>query len=600
MSPDSRLTLVLAMLSLAFLTACAPDGEDAPGAAPSLYVHSMDGAPASVDPAQAFSVYANTLVVNLYDTLYRYRYLARPYELAPNLASALPEFSEDGLTLTIPLRRGVRFVDDPAFDDGRGREVVAQDVVYSLLRHFDPAMRAQGGWLWQGRILGLEEWKAAGSDYDAPPAGLRALDAHTLQIRLTGPFPQIVHTLATGFSAVVPREAVDAYGRELGTRAVGSGPFRLLSLDRSRAVMERNPDFRELPISLAEEGFDPARDGALGLEAIEGRTPPLVDRVEVEFIAEDAARWNSFYAGETHYLKVPVAQFDQVLAGRDPARLKPGLADRFHVLSTPESGLVYTAFNMADPEIGHHPDPERDVRNRALRCAIVKGFDWATRNRQFYAGLGQVFPGVITPNVPEFDPTLERDSVTHDPDAARTLLARHGWSADNLPILHYGYPSSVTERQLFEQFRAFMENIGYPGDKIRPRVFATYGDYQRAFSNRELSLVTTSWTMDYPDAENTLQLYFGPNASPGSNISNFSDAEFDALYREAAPLPPSERRTELFRAMNRRVIDECAAITGLSRNLLLLWSREAIMLPDRAFVGGYAFRFVDLAPAGTP
>ena len=52
--------------------------------------------------------------------------------------------------------------------------------------------------------------------------------------------------------------------------------------------------------------------------------------------------------------------------------------------------------------------------------------------------------------------------------------------------------------------------------------------------------------------------------------------------------------------MNQRVIDECAAISGLTRSLLLLWRREVVMRPDRAFVGGYAFRFVDLRPESGP
>ena len=56
-----------------------------------VYRHSMDGAPSNLDPARASSIYAKFLAVNLYDTLYRYKYLARPYELEPNLAQNLPQ-----------------------------------------------------------------------------------------------------------------------------------------------------------------------------------------------------------------------------------------------------------------------------------------------------------------------------------------------------------------------------------------------------------------------------------------------------------------------------------------------------------------------------
>lgn len=577
-------------LLVVVLASCSEPGS--PGAA-KTYFHSMDGAPASLDPGQAVSIYANFLAVNLYDTLYRYKYLARPYELTPNLASGMPEVSDNGLTVTIHLKQGVHFIDDPAFTDAKGREVTADDFVYSILRHFDPASRAQGAWLWTGRIVGLDAWKQAGAHYDLPPAGLQALDAHTVRIRLIHPFPQLLHTLAQGYAAVVPREAVQAYGLELGSHPVGSGPFMLRSFDSARAVLVRNPGFRKEAFNLAAEGFDPDRQGGLGLERLQGRSPPFVDRIVIEFIAEDAARWSAFISGETQFTKVPAIQFDRVLASRNPPRLVPDLASRYHFEAAPESGFIYTNFNMADERIGYNPDPARAHRNHALRCAIVKGFDWQARNNRFFYGIGQVFPGILPPSVPEFDSLADRDYVRYDPDGARRLLSEAGWNADNLPVLQYGFPSSVTERQMFEQFRSFMIDIGYPEDKVQALTFATYGDYARAYSQRKVMLITSSWTMDYPDAENLVQLYYGPNAAPGSNSSNFDDPRFNQLYETAAGLPESPQRTELFRAMNQRVIDQCAAIAGLSRTLLFLWSRSAIMQPDRSFVGGYYLRFVD-------
>ncbi len=586
------MTRLLPLLLL--LTACSD-----PGAGPSddavTYVHAMDGAPASLDPAQASSVYASFLVVNLYDTLYRYKYLARPYELTPNLAAAMPEVSADGLTLTIRLKPGVRYIDDPAFAGGRGREVTAADVVYSLLRHFDPASRAQGAWLWQGRIEGIDEWKAAGADYDNPVAGLQALDTHTVQIRLTRPYPQFVHTLAQAYSAVVPREAVERYGRELGSRAVGSGPFMLRSFDSARAVMDRNPAFRREPFDLAREGYDAGSQSQYELETLEGRAPPFVDRLEVEFIAEDAARWNAFRGGQVDFIKVPAAQFDQVLAQREPPRATPELAAEYHLSAERESGFVYTNFDMSNPAIGHHPDPERAQRNRALRCAIVNGFDWEARNNRFYSGIGKVFPGVIPPTTPEYVEDAGSDYIQRDVEAARTLLSEHGWNADNLPVLEYGYPASVTEQQMFEQFRSFMADIGYPRERIRPLSFATFGDYFGAYSRGEVMLITSSWTMDYPDAENVMQLFYGPNAAPGSNSASYHNPQYDALYDRAAPMAPSPQRTASFQAMNRMIMDDCASITGLARTLVFMWNRDARMLPDRSFTGGFFLRFVDKA-----
>ncbi|MFB3079262.1 MAG: ABC transporter substrate-binding protein, partial [Lysobacterales bacterium] len=314
-------------------------------------------------------------------------------------------------------------------------------------------------------------------------------------------------------------------------------------------------------------------------------------RIEVEFIAEDAARWNAFIAGELDFVKTPVSQFDQVLQSRDPPTLKPALADDFHFQASLESGFVHTDFNMDDQRIGYHPDPGQNARNKALRCAITKAFDWEKRNEIFYYGIGQVFAGIIPPVAPEFDPDQDKTAISRNLITARHLLRSHGWNAGNLPDLEIGFTSSVTERQMFEQFRSFMADIGYPRDKIHPLTFATYGDYAQAYLNRKVMLMTIGWTMDYPDAENTIQLFYGPNASPGSNTANYNNEEFNRLYQASSTMPSSPIRTTMYRKMNRIVIEDCVTISGISRKLILLWNRDLALLPDRSFLGGHFFRF---------
>jgi ABC-type transport system substrate-binding protein len=579
---------------LVFLTLGACDrGENraGAGATTSVYRHSMDSAPTDLDPAHASNTYANFLVVNLYDTLYRYKYLARPYQLEPNLATALPQVSADGLSYTIRIKPGVHFIDDEAFPGGAGRELIAGDFIYSIKRHFDPATRSQAAWIWQDRIQGLKEWKENGAHHDQDVAGLSALDDYTIQINLTAPFPQLAHTLAQGFSAIVPAEAVTKYGRELAIHAVGSGPYRLQRFDSAGASLLRNEDFREEPFDLAAEGYDPSSQAIYGLERLQGVTPPLADRIDIEFIAEDAARWNTFMAGQLDFVKVPVSQFDRVLKSHVPPLLSDDLGASYHVLASPESGFVHTDFNMADPRVGYHPEAGQDARNHALRCAIIRSFDWAKRNQIFYSDIGKVFPGIIPPSALEYDAGQAPDSIRRDTVRANRLLSESGWNPANLPDLEYGFVSSVTERQMFEQFRSFLAGINYPPEKIRPLMFASYGDYSRAFINREVMLATSSWVMDYPDTENIMQLFYGPNASPGANSANYDNPEFNHLYRDSSSMGPSPERTELYRRMNRILIDDCVTISGISRTLVLLWNRKIAMLPDVEFVGGFFFRF---------
>ena len=588
-----RLFLALsASFLLAMAAACSRPGVDSEV---KRYRHSDDGVPTNIDPLQAATVYSNQIVVSVYDTLYRYKYLARPYVLVPNLAAGMPEISDDGLTYTLTLKPGVRFIDDEAFPDGKGREVTAHDVVYSLKRHFDPARVSQGRWLWDRKIEGLNQWMDAGADYDAAVPGLLAVDDHTVRVRLVKPFPQFMNTLAQGFAAIVPHEAVTAYGEGLGTRAVGSGPWKLERYTREQVRLVRNPDFHKEPLDLAYEGYDAALHGHLGIAHLDGKPSPFVDELWIDFIQESAARWASFTSGREIQLSgLPVEQTDIVLASKDPVALKPEYAQRYHLDTGPEAGLVFTVFNMADPDIGNVPDPQRNAMNRALRCAMRDAFDWQQRNDRFYSGLGEVFPGVIPPILAEFDATLSRDSVTHNPERARARLAEAGWTAENLPTLDYGLVASVLGREMAEEFRGYMAAVGIPPEKINIKSYATFGDYNRALRTSELPIMGYGWGLDYPDAENVLQLFYGPNAAPGSNAANYRNPAYDALYEQSSVMLPSAARSEIYRQMNQMLIDDCVGILSLSRRRIALWHRDVLGLPDRQILGGFWLRFVDV------
>ncbi|MGD9265599.1 MAG: hypothetical protein PVJ71_07460, partial [Lysobacterales bacterium] len=199
---------------------------------------------------------------------------------------------------------------------------------------------------------------------------------------------------------------------------------------------------------------------------------------------------------------------------------------------------------------------------------------------------------------PEFEPDGDDAYIRRDLPGAKALLETFAWTPDTLPTLEYGYPNSVTERQIFEQFRDFMLDVGYPPEKIRPLVYASYGDYQRAYSQGKVTLINSSWTMDYPDVENVMQLYYGPNAAPGSNSASYRNPEYDRLYELAATMGESPERTRIYRAMNRLLMDDCVSFTGISRTLLFMWGKDTVMVPDRSFVGGYYLRFVDIKDGG--
>ena len=184
--------------------------------------------------------------------------------------------------------------------------------------------------------------------------------------------------------------------------------------------------------------------------------------------------------------------------------------------------------------------------------------------------------------------------MTQNGDRARRRLADAGWTAANLPELEYGSTANTINREMYEQFRGNLTNVGYPQEKISIRTFANFGDFSEAMHNKELMIMGYGWGMDYPDAENTLQLFYGPNGSPGSNVSNYSNAEYDALYEQAAVMQPSLERTEIFQRMNQMLIDDCVGMMALSRQSVFVWHKDVIGQPDREVLGGFWLRFVDV------
>src|SRR5450631_2768231 len=142
------------------------------------------------DPQAISDLYSGSVTRVIFDALYRYDYLARPFKIIPNTAAALPEISPDGMTWTIKVKPGIYFADDAAFK-GRKRELTAADYVYSWKRLIDPKVRAPNIEVVKDRFVGDTEYiKAANSGinvYDLEFQGIRAIDRYTLQLKLKAP-----------------------------------------------------------------------------------------------------------------------------------------------------------------------------------------------------------------------------------------------------------------------------------------------------------------------------------------------------------------------------------------------------------------------------
>ena len=165
----------------------------------------------SLDPAQASTFGALQLLSALGDTLYN---RTATGELTPALASALPEISDGGLTVTIPLREDVLFHDGTRFD--------AEAMAFSLRRFLEIGTLS---YVVGGRITAIE-----------------APETFRLRLRLSRPSSSLENLLtATNLTPVSPKAYRDHQDRFLNDRFIGTGPYRLTNF---RAVQQRLEPFK--------------------------------------------------------------------------------------------------------------------------------------------------------------------------------------------------------------------------------------------------------------------------------------------------------------------------------------------------------------------
>src|SRR4029077_2987206 len=107
------------------------------------------------DPQATSDLYSDSIQRAIFETLYGFDYLARPYKRVPGTAAAMPEITDGGRTWTIRVKPGIYFADDPAFK-GKKRELAAADYVYSWKRLIDPRVRSPFAWYVQDKIVGAD------------------------------------------------------------------------------------------------------------------------------------------------------------------------------------------------------------------------------------------------------------------------------------------------------------------------------------------------------------------------------------------------------------------------------------------------------------
>lgn len=262
--------------------------------------------PDFLDPSRASNRSAILVLKQVCDTLTSFE--PRTGAIKPAIAESWT-IAPDAKKVTFKLRKGVKF--------HNGREVVAQDFVYSLSRFAHPKTGSSQHFFLD-RIVGYPELRA---ERIPTLGGLKAPDPTTLEVELSEPFADLPSVMAhPAAGAPVPKEEVEKPGDVFAATPICTGPYSFsepwskgkdINLNRFPDYYAANPSFASNGVGLVENiVFKTVPDLGGGYKLLEEKKAHIAD-VPLDRLSQarrDKDGLESGSNGHMTYIGLPVSK----------------------------------------------------------------------------------------------------------------------------------------------------------------------------------------------------------------------------------------------------------------------------------------------------
>jgi peptide/nickel transport system substrate-binding protein/oligopeptide transport system substrate-binding protein len=480
------------------LVACGRRGAESRPPEDGYYRLPLTDNPVTLDPALFTDVNSEGVARRIFNNLVKLDSKLQPVS---DLAESW-KVSDDGLTYTFTLRKGVRF--------HNGREMVADDVRFSFERLLRPETASQRAWVVEP-IAGARELRDGKA---LSLAGIETPDSYTVMLRLKDALSPtlMLQLLAMGNAAIVPRECFGAErggGEKFGRRPVGTGPFRFVSWrDHDAVLLARNDQYFGGPAKLAGLRF--------------------------RIIKEPLVAWQEYLAGGLEHCAVPEGFLKEAQSGPLKGQLR----------STATLSTQYLGIAMS-----HRPWGSNVHLRRALNYAVDREF----LCEKILGGEDAPAKGVLPPETPGCDPALT--GYSYDLERARDELREAGYGpglepVERLPEMTLYFNSRPPGAEAAQAVQADFQRIG-----VRVQLRALdLAALLEATNQEEPDLFRLTWAADFPDAESFLRIFHSGLAGSAGNRARYSNARADDLLdRSRRELQP-EKRLALLREAERIIV----------------------------------------------
>jgi oligopeptide transport system substrate-binding protein len=426
-------------------------------------------------------------------------------KLQPGVAEKW-ETSADGKTYTFHLRADAKWSD--------GSPLTADDFVFAWRRALAPETASDYAFiLWP--IEGAESY-SKGEQKDPASVGVKAVDAHTLEVRLKAPTPYFLGMLMHHMAYPLPKAALEKFGKDWNKpgNMVSNGAYKLVEWQPQEHVkLAKNPAYREQDkLAIDTLYYIPTEDKNTELKRFRADELDVTDD-----IPNDQTDW-----------------------------VKENLPAAFH--NSPYIGTYYYALNLQNPLF-----KDNIKLRRALSLALDREIltEKITRSGEIPAyGWVPAVEGYTQQSMEE--KALDKAARI---ERAKQLYAESGYGPDKPLQLELLYNTSDNHKKLAVAVAAMWKQVLGVETRLRNEEWKVYLNSR---NQKQFQVVRSGWIGDYNDAYTFLSLF---KSDVGDmNPAAYKSAEYDRLVHEAETQTDASRREQAMEQAERVLLSDMPII----------------------------------------
>jgi len=524
---------------------------------PNTIVDVLASGPDTLDPAQCYTVEGEQVIRQIYENLVAWKDESMT-EFEPRIAAEVPSkenglISEDGLTITFPIRNGVHFQN--------GDLVTPEDVEYSFERNMvvDPSGGPMGLVLYP--LLGVHSTRDAAGNiqvtYEQIDKAVE-VDGDNVVFHLAYPSPAFLQIISQTWGAILDKKWMIEHGGWPGTRetwkeynnrpreemtlfdkAMGAGPYELVNWAKEREI---------------------------DLKFFDGyyRGPAKIKNVVIKIVPEWSTRYLMLKTGDADIVTVPIQYLDQVKSLPD-VQVKEGL-DAQEIFAIIFNQHVKSGSHkyIGSGKLDGAGVPPDFFSNLEIRKAFNFAFDFETYIQDVFRGNAVQPVGPLPEGMPYYNP--DQEMYHYDPAKAASLF-REAYGGQ---LWNKGFKLLVPYPLDFTECKGMVDILKYDLRQINPKfvidtVPMTWDEFYGDLSQGIVALTSVIWINDYPDPVNSCDPWLGSSGFYGQHMN--LGGVFDGYCQEGATTEDPNVRQEVYYKVQQLAYEEAVAIWGAQPTL---------------------------------